>query len=324
MLRKVLRFSMVGLAVVAAGIGGTIGYSAWEWGRPVDLPAPPIEADRSPDAVARGAVIFHSTCEACHRGAGSDRASGAPMKDPPEFLGTFHTSNLTADRSAGIGALDDATLARTIRYGIDRHGRRMPMPSYGMGDADVAAVLGFLRSNDPLFTPDPTVAPRTDLSALGKTVIVLTGGAKIPDRPTRGIPVPEKAATVAYGRYLAHEVYDCAGCHSPGFAADKGEGPERFEGGFEFRDPSGHAVFSKNLTPDETGIAHYDRGDMSRALREGVRPDGTAISAPMPIFRGLTDVDVDALDVYLRSVPARRNDGPGRTPPRGTRVVSAP
>ena len=323
-MRKILRFSVLGLAVVGAGVGGTVGYSTWAWGRSVDVASPPIQADRAPEAVARGAAIFHSTCEVCHRGAGSERASGAPMTDPPAFMGTFYTANLTADRVAGIGSLDDAAIARTIRYGVDRHGHRIPMPSYGMGDADVAAVLGFLRSNDPLFAPDATVAPRTDLSALGKTVIVLTGGATIPARPSRGIPVPERAPTVTYGRYLAHEVYDCAGCHTPGFGVNKTESAELFEGGFEFRDPSGQPSFSKNLTPDATGIAHYERSDMARALRKGVRPDGTVLSAPMPMFRGLTDVDIDALYIYLRSLPARRNEGPGRTPPQTVRSVSTP
>ncbi|MDF2697527.1 MAG: putative diheme cytochrome c-553 [Labilithrix sp.] len=315
MWRKLLRVLLVILGVLAAAIGAIVSYASWDWSRPVDVAYPPIEADRSPAGVARGAAIFHSTCEVCHRGGGSERATGAPLTDAPAFLGTFYAANLTAHPVAGAGALADKEIARLVRYGVDRRGRRTVMPSYAMGDADVAAVLGFLRSGDPMFAADPTPSPASQVSVLGKTVLLLAGATRVPDRPAQGIAVPEKAATVGYGRYLAHDVYDCVGCHTPGFSAAKVEGPELLEGGFEFRDPSGQPVFARNLTPDETGIRHYKSQDLGRALREGVRPNRTLLSAPMPMFRGLEDVEIEALYLYLQSVPARRNEGPGRTPP---------
>lgn len=320
--RRILKVISVSIAAMAILVGAVVGYCSWNWGRTVDAAKPPIHADRSAEAVARGAAIFHSTCEACHRGAGGERAMGAPLTEIPEFLGTFHSANLTSHPTAGIGALDDETIARVIRFGIDRDGKRIFMPTYGMGDADVAAVLGFLRSSDPLFASDATVPPRSKLSALGRTIFTLTGGSRLPARATQGIAVPPKAATIAYGRYLAHDVYDCVGCHTPGFAADKSTGPDAFTGGFEFRDPSGHSVVAKNLTPDETGIAHYSANDLRRALRQGARPDGTILSAPMPLFRGLEDVEIDALYNYLRSLQARPAEAGARTP-KAAPVVSA-
>lgn len=310
--RKVIRIVSWCLAALIAMVTAVMAYSVWDWDRVVDAPYPPIEPDRSPAGVTRGAAIFHSTCEVCHRGAGSERASGAPITDPPAFLGTFHASNLTADRSAGVGAFADREIARMIRYGLNRQGKRSLMPTYAMGDADIAAVLGFMRSNDPLFLPDATIAPPSKPSVLGKTVMKLAGATRTPTLPPQGVPVPPKAATIEYGQYLAHAVYDCVGCHTPGFDADKATGPDRFAGGFEFRDPNGQPVVAPNLTFDETGIAHYQTKDLVSALRNGKRPDGTALSAPMPMFGGLEDVEVEALYAYLESVPHRR----GATPPR--------
>jgi mono/diheme cytochrome c family protein len=312
--RKILRVLVTTCLAGAAALVGVIGYCAWDYERVVGAPYPEIRAEHSPAAVARGAAIFHSTCEVCHRGTGSERATGAALTDAPEFLGTFHSSNLTSHPTAGIGALDDKEIARAIRYAVDRHGRRIPMPSYGMGDADVAALLGFLRSNDPLVQPDPTQPPHSKLSALGATILTLMGASQVPDRPSRGIAVPTMVASVEYGRYLAHDVYDCVGCHTPGYSPDKGDSEERFSGGLDFRDPSGSPVYSRNLTPDETGIAHYRSTDLARALREGVRPDGTVLSSPMPLFRGLDDVEIEALYVYLRSLPRVRTEAPASTP----------
>lgn len=306
-------------AALVLALGAVVLYANIVWSRPVSAPRPPIVADTSPAAVARGAVIFHSTCEVCHRAAGAERASGAQLTEAPAFLGTFHAPNITSDPAAGIGAMADEDIARVIRFGVGVHGERRLMPTYAMGDADVAAVLGFLRSADPMFRPDPQVRPVSRPSVLGKTLLVVAGAMAVPRRPASGVAVPAKADSVAYGRYLAHDVFDCVGCHTPGYSESKVSGPDAFSGGAEFRDPSGGTLLSKNLTPHETGLAHYDRDDLGRALRKGQRPDGTPLSTPMPVFAGLDDVDVSALYTYLRSVPARPAPKGAETP-RGARV----
>jgi mono/diheme cytochrome c family protein len=311
---KILKLIAALIVLLGVALAAFVAYAGRRWDAPVDAPLPPLQADRSPAGVARGAAIFHSTCEVCHRAPGSERVSGAPVTDAPAFLGSFHAANLTAHATAGIGKYSDAELARLVRYGVNRHGHRSLMPTYAMGDADVRALLGFLRSDDPLFRADATVAPPSRLSALGKAVLVLSGTAEIPERPASGVPVPPKAATKEYGRYLAVAVFDCIGCHSPGFGSKEPDAEDAFVGGFEFQDPSGRPVISRNLTPHETGLAHYSRDDLGRALRSGLRPDGTVLSAPMPLFRGLEDVEIDALHAYLKSLPARPAEGDARTP----------
>lgn len=230
-----------------------------------------------------------------------------------EFLGRFYAPNLTSDPVHGIGAVADEDLARMVRYGVKRSGRRGVMPTYGMGDADIAAVLGYLRSDDPLFAPDGSASPPSTVSTIGKVVFVASGMSALPDRPASGVPVPEKTDAIAYGRYLAHDVLDCVGCHTPGYHPSKGTGRDRFAGGFEFERPDGRTVVSPNLTPDgPTGLAHYSRDDLARALRRGQRPDGSVLSSPMPIFRALDDLDINALYTYMRSLPPRQNDAARR------------
>lgn len=280
----------------------------------VKAPYPPIRADTSQAALERGASIFHASCESCHRGGDVETASGAPLRELPSYMGSFYAANLTSHPKAGIGGATDEELARAIRYGVSRDGRLMVMPSYGMGDADLAAVLGFMRSGHPLFTPNEKPAPRSEFSFFGGIGFrVMTGNEPI-DRPASGIPVPAKAATREYGHYMAHEVYDCASCHTDGFSPRKTQGDDVFAGGMTFIDPAGDKVRSSNITFHETGLAHWTLEDFTRAVRDGLAPDGSALRSPMPRFRGMDEVEARALYDYLRSVPQKDNEVKGARP----------
>ena len=271
---------------------------------------PPIQADTSPEALARGESIFRGACEGCHRGPDSQRATGAPMKDAPGWLGSLHTANLTSHPSAGIGSAKDEELARVIRYGVSRDGRVVPMPGSPMGDKDLAAVLGFMRSQHALFEADATVAPRTRFSFLGGFAWGLV--SKVPEHPSSGIPVPAKGPTLGYGRYMAH-VLDCAGCHTDSLDPEDAHGPKGFSGGREFLGADGNPIRSSNLTFDATGLQGWSLEDFTRAVRDGLAP-GAIVRYPMPRYRGADDVDMKALYEYLRSLPPRRHDVPGARP----------
>ncbi|MFC7540645.1 hypothetical protein ACFQU2_15845 [Siccirubricoccus deserti] len=99
--------------------------------------------------------------------------------------------------------------------------------------------------------------------------------------------------------------------------------------------PAFRAVAS-NITPDRrTGIGAWTDAQIARAIREGIRPDGSVIGPPMPIawYRDLADEDVAAMVAYLRSIPAVANVSekstyrmplpPNYGPPVG-RVVAPP
>jgi hypothetical protein len=85
------------------------------------------------------------------------------------------------------------------------------------------------------------------------------------------------------------------GCHRE----DLGGGP--IVGG----DPSWPPA--ANLTSGPGGIGDWTLAQFSVALRDGKRPDGTALRAPMsgmmPYARNMTQVELEALWAYLRSLP---------------------
>jgi hypothetical protein len=82
-----------------------------------------------------------------------------------------------------------------------------------------------------------------------------------------------------------------------------------FSGGFDFVIPPG-TVHAPNITPDiETGIGAYTDGEIARAMRYGVKRDGSPLVDFMP-FYDLSDKDLTAVISYLRSTPAVRNKRP--------------
>ncbi|MBR0673872.1 cytochrome c [Neoroseomonas soli] len=122
------------------------------------------------------------------------------------------------------------------------------------------------------------------------------------------LPAAAQSDPVARGRYLVEAIGGCGNCHTP--KGPQGDLPGMsLAGGFVFDEPPFRAVAS-NITPDpETGIGRWTDAQLARAIREGIRPDGSLIGPPMPfeLYRGISDSDVAAMVAYLRTVAPVRN-----------------
>jgi hypothetical protein len=66
-------------------------------------------------------------------------------------------------------------------------------------------------------------------------------------------------------------------------------------------------VPARNLTPHAEGMANWSYDQFVRTMREGTRPDGTVLQPPMnavaPYAQRMTDVELQALWAFLRSLP---------------------
>jgi len=119
----------------------------------------------------------------------------------------------------------------------------------------------------------------------------------------------DEEALLARGTYLVEGVTACGNCHTPKDANALPLADMPLAGSFVVEIPEFRA-YAPNITPDnETGIGTWSDEEIMRAIREGVRPDGTIIGPPMPIasYRGMSDTDVRAIVAYLRTVPPVRN-----------------
>jgi mono/diheme cytochrome c family protein len=121
---------------------------------------------------------------------------------------------------------------------------------------------------------------------------------------------------LARGKYLVEGLLSCETCHTPSDWAHHGApsiAGKQFSGqplpleGFP-----GTAV-APNLTPDpETGAANFTDDEIARAVREGIKHDGTTLFPlmPYPDYSNLSDEDLASVVVYVRSVPPLRNSLP--------------
>jgi mono/diheme cytochrome c family protein len=314
MLRRVLRIVAVVLAFVAVVVVVLAVRAKWIIERSyAHVAEPPIAADTSKEGIARGEVLFQSLCFECHGGP-DGRATGKRLAEIPAFLGTFYSANL-AHPERGVKSRTDGQLARVLRSGVLPDGRlSVVMNGFGkIGDADVAAILGYMRSDPKILEPAGAEQPRTKLSLAGAMIITYVAGLRIEDKFT-SVPVPPKAPTVEYGRYMA-QTMDCVGCHTDGFGSDKMHEPRAFGGGFEAVDPTGTKIYTKNITFDETGIAKWSVDEFEGALIRGVTPDGYLVRKPMPLYSRLDRTDVEAIYKFLQSMPkVHRPNTPGGHP----------
>lgn len=104
----------------------------------------------------------------------------------------------------------------------------------------------------------------------------------------------------------------CGNCHTP----QTPEGPDMSNefGGFIVEKSPAFEAWAVNITP-ASRIADWTDDELAKAIREGIRPDGTVIGPPMPIglYRGLSDDDLYSIVAFLRTVPASQNETPFST-----------
>lgn len=314
-LLKVLVVLVCVVLVAAAGVYLWAGYAAnermtrtYETHR-VDFPIPvPLTADELAAAGVtedpggalalarareRGRHLVESRyhCVECH----GDNFGGGVMVDAFP-MGRFLGPNLTTGRGSIVAGFAPADWDRAVRHGVLRDGRPSIMPAQDfqrMSDQELSDVIAYIQSQPPV----DNEVPKSSFGPLGKVLLAahqLNPPAEaISDH--QGIhPAAPPPATVSteFGGHLAAT---CVGCHSMNLAG----GP--IVGG----DPSWPPA--RNLTPHETGLAGWTYDQFVAAIRDGRRPDGTALLPPMtfvlPYAQSMTDVETQALWTYLQSLP---------------------
>jgi mono/diheme cytochrome c family protein len=168
---------------------------------------------------------------------------------------------------------------------------------------------------------------RTLVFVTAAIVILLAAGITLTIgwRPFIGPPARQltsrtfdRAATrLARGQYLVEHVTDCMGCHAEHdwTAHDAPVRPNTEGAGQDMNVLKGFPgkVYAPNITPDrETGAGDWSDDQLARAIREGISHDGRALFPfmPYPDFRAMSDEDLAAVIVYIRSLAPVRQRQP--------------
>lgn len=121
-----------------------------------------------------------------------------------------------------------------------------------------------------------------------------------------GAQIAQAETAVERGAYLVQGPAGCGNCHTP--LGPNGPVWEQDLAGRLVEDIEPFTAFAPNITPGGA-VKDWSDAEFARAIREGLRPDGSLIGPPMPfaMYRGLSDDDVMAMVAYLRTVPAVDN-----------------
>ena len=145
----------------------------------------------------------------------------------------------------------------------------------------------------------------------GFVVFVYARSDRKYDAPYPDITASNDSAVIARGVYLAYGPAHCVDCHSPlSYLQQKMRGEKvPLSGGLDFVLPPG-TVYAPNITPDpETGIGSFTDGEIARALRFGVKHDGSPLVDFMPFYH-LSDEDLTAVISFLRNSTPVKNKRP--------------
>jgi mono/diheme cytochrome c family protein len=295
MTRTILRWAgrLLAAVLVLALAGAGVVYAASErkLRRTYDTTVDSVRVPSDAASIARGEHLVRNVidCTLCH---GED-LGGAVYSSSPA-IGTVAGPNLTHGKG-GLGAdYADMDYVRAVRRGVRRDGRSLiVMPSEvftHLSQEDLGAVIAFLKQV-PSVDRD---VPKSGFGPVGRALLaagkmnILVAGKTPRITPPASVP---SDTTAAYGKYIA-DISGCHGCHGYGLSGGPVAGPPGLPP-------------ASNLTP--AGIGTWTEADLTRALREGRRPDGSQLDEFMPwkVFRGMTDAEIHAIWLYLKSVPPK-------------------
>jgi mono/diheme cytochrome c family protein len=161
----------------------------------------------------------------------------------------------------------------------------------GLSDEDLAAVITYLRSLEPVRNQPPaTELPEPVMASLP------------PHQPiTEPVPAPDRSDPVAYGGYLAR-LGHCAECHTPMTPQGMHIAELTWAGGRFLKGPWGEIV-TPNLTPDPSGIPYYTEELFIEVMRTGMvsARDLNDIMV-WGYYKNMTDDDLKAIFAYLQTL----------------------
>lgn len=261
----------------------------------------------SPAAHPEGEYVARvADCMACHT-----TANGAPMaggKAFPTPLGDIYSTNITPDKTHGIGRYSYADFEKALRQGIAKDGHplypAMPYPSYAkLSDADLRALYDYMMQDVP---PSATANKESEIPWLLSARWPLhLWNAFFTDSPQ---PAPANASdALKRGAYLVAGPGHCGACHTPrGFAMQ--------EKAYDDSDAAflSGAMIDGWYAPSLRGL-NLSAEELKSLLLIG-RSKHAAVSGSMSEVvtqstQYLSETDADAIAQYLLSLK-------GATPPR--------
>lgn len=270
-------------------------------------------SEPSPELIASGkALVEAGDCAGCHTADPAKPFAGGKRINTP--FGAIYAPNLTPDRETGIGAWTDADFTRALRYGVAPDGSNyypaFPYPYFTrMTKDDTLAIRAYLGTLAPVASRNKLPELRWPFGYRG----LMRAWNYLFFKPGLFEPDQEKSAAWNRGGYLVTGLGHCGACHTPKnyFGADK-----------DAQALAGSEIggwFAPRLDgAARSGLKSWSAADITEYLQSGRNAKSHAGGLMAEVVVGSTskmsDADVQAIAVYLKSLPPARRE-PIVTPP---------
>lgn len=251
--------------------------------------------------ISRGQYLSYAAdCMACHtENPDKPYAGGHGLESP---LGTIYSSNITPDKTHGIGNYSLADFDKAVRAGSSKnHGQlfpAMPFVSYAkMNDEDIEALYQyFMTEVAPIAEPNLGTDIEWPLSMRWPLFFWNTLIAdKTPFKPN-----PEKSDAWNRGAYIIQGPAHCGTCHTPRdiTLSEQGmtEASDLYLSGSQLG--GWYAPNIRHIKMDDSELfTLLQTGKNTRHAFAGPMADVTSFS-----LRHLTDDDLNSMITYLRDI----------------------
>lgn len=297
------------LAVIVLGVAGWVGFHALQPGA--------LPAHRNTGAVDATTQLIHKgeylaragDCVACHTAPGGREFAGGRAMPTP--FGNLYVPNITPDDKTGIGRYTPDEFYRMLHTGIARDGTllypAMPFASYTkVTREDSDAIYAYLMSVPPVHQPNRPHALRFPYNQRE----LLVGWRTLYFRQGEYQPDARQSAQWNRGAYLVQGLGHCAMCHTQVNALGGTVESRAFEGGMI---PNQNWYAPSLTSNQEAGLGHWSVQDIKDLLQTGVSRRSTVYGPMAEVtynsLQYLSDEDIEAMAVYLKSLP-EKDSGP--------------
>ena len=304
------RLAIVGLGLVGLAVAAGIALKVLLPGE-LPKPAQPQATNATTRVIAKGEYLARAgDCVACHTmPAGKEFAGGRAMPTP---FGDMYVPNITPDEETGIGAWTADEFYRMMHTGISRDGTLlypvMPFASYTkVTREDSDAIYAYLMSVPPVkqkSRPHELRFPFNNRELLiGWRTLYFKEGEYRND--------PSQSAQWNRGAYLVEGLGHCAMCHTQVNVLGGSSRSKEFEGGMI----PNQNWYAPSLTSNrEAGLGNWSIQDIKDLLQVGVSHRSTVYGPMAEVtynsLQYLNDEDIEAMAVYLKSLPQRDSEPP--------------
>lgn len=250
-----------------------------------------------PALIHRGANLAAlGLCANCHTNKPNAPFAGGYAVATP--FGTVYSTNITPDRTTGIGAWTEPAFARAMQDGVARDGRHLypafPYDHYTrLAPSDIHALYAFLMTRPAIHAP---AHANILVFPLGFRPL-LAGWKMLFLHHDAVVPQPAQSAGWNRGAYIAAALGHCAACHSPRNVLGAVDQQRFLDGG------EADGWYAPALNRHSPSPIAWNQQTLTTYLRTGIAPDHAMAGGPMQAVTaslGQADpADVQALAGYI-------------------------